>query len=187
MDPRVERLLQLVHEARRERGLVKQLDFVERTGLGRTTIQRLQRGERLSETAYRSIDWALGWVAGSCIAVLNGGEPTVADTRPASAPDEPPRLPPLADRLPKLVLKELEDGVIYAVETYDLTQDGGLRLVAVAIRDPDKPPMDPEQLRRETRAWLRTQRRLRGMAPLPWEPGDPVEDELSENETLDDQ
>lgn len=172
MDPNHERLLRLVREARHALGLGKQRDFVEATGLGRTTIQRFERGERLSDTAYRSIDWALHWIAGSCVAVLEGGNPSPLDS--PTSPAEP------SDRLtglPASVLDELAGGEVYATDIHDLSQAGGITLITVAVRRPGEvgEQISPEQRRRDFRAWSRVQRQLNGLPPLEWEPGDPDE------------
>lgn len=176
MDPGHERLLKLVREARRQQGLEKQKDFVDATGLGRTTIHRFESGERLSDTAYRSIDLALHWSIGSSVAVLGGGEPTPRDK--SAAASTPPAEPsdPLTG-LPASVLDELNTGEVYATEIHDLSQDGGITIITVAIRPRGEPgePVSPEQRRRNFRAWSRVQRKLNNLPPLEWEPGDPEE------------
>jgi transcriptional regulator with XRE-family HTH domain len=178
MEPNHERLLKLVREARREKGISKQNAFIEATGLGRTTIQRFERGERLGDASYREIDWALGWAAGSCVAVLNGGEPTSVQVADASVSDEVPApLPPLKDRIPVRVRLEVEGGELLDAERYDLTQGNGARIVTFLLIDPEEPgkPHNHEELRRTVREWERFKRRQRGLKPLPWEPGDPDE------------
>lgn len=181
MDPNHERLLKLVREARRELGLEKQKDFVTATGLGRTTIHRFESGEHLSDTAYRSIDWTLHWTAGSCAAVLAGGDPTPLDETPPNPADAEPTEAgdpyQLSGRLPASVLDELAAGEVYATDIHDLSQDGGITLITVAVRRPGEPgeQISPEQRRRNFRAWSRIQRQLNGLPPLEWEPGDPEE------------
>lgn len=166
MDPHHERLVRLVTEAREARGLTKQADFIRATGLGKTTVYRFERGERLSDTAYRSIDWAIGWKAGSCVAVLDGGEPSLAESASAS-PIPPERsertvepFVPLAERLPMSVRHQLENGEFYDADTYDLTPDGSMRILVIGIRDPDQ-PVNAEQLAREYEAWKRKRAELR--------------------------
>lgn len=179
MDPQHERLLVLVQQARRERGLAKQKDFIKATGLGRTTIQRFERGEHLSDTAYRSIDWALGWMAGSCLLILEGGEAILRDDQPAPAPAETADpMAALRDRLPLRVVHELERGKVYDTLSYDLTPDGGARVITVVIVDhgSEAEISDPVERAKVERAWSIEQRRLRGLPRLAPEPGDSEED-----------
>lgn len=177
MDPGHERLLQLVREARREHGLTKQRDFVQATGLGRTTIHRFESGERLSDTAYRSIDWALHWNAGSSVAVLDGGEPSPRDESAPTAPYAESSDSQQITGLPASILDELADGEVYATDIHDLSQDGGITLITVAVRRVGEPgqQISPEQRRANFRAWSRVQRQLNNLPPLEWEPGDPEE------------
>lgn len=165
-------------QRRRKTLLMSQVDLAEAAGLGRSTVQKLENGTaRPEDKTLRLLEKALQWREGSIEGILAGAEPAASDPAPTT---QHPALPPLKDRLPKLVLHELETGDIYMTETHDLTEEGGTRLIVVAVRDPDRQPRDPEELRRETRAWLRVQHKLRGLLPLPWEPGDPPEDDTSD-------
>lgn len=119
------------------------------------------------------VERGLGWAPGSVQDVLDGGEPTLA-------PQEPILLDPhqpLADRLPASILEGLTDGEIYATDIHDLSQDGGITLITVAVRRRGEPgeQISAEQRRRNFRDWSRVQRRLNNLPPLEWEPGDPEE------------
>jgi transcriptional regulator with XRE-family HTH domain len=169
MEPNHERLLRLVDEARTRLGLAKQAKFIEATGLGKTTVRRFEQGETLSEPTLRTISLAVGWTRDSARAVLEGGEPTLATPAPTpdGTPDQQPApLAALAARLPASTIHELENGELFATDTYDLTTDGGLRLFTVVIRTPDQEPRSPEQVKAETEAWYRTQRELRQRPPV---------------------
>lgn len=78
MNPHYERLMRLIAEARKQQGLERQVDLIRASGLSKSTIRRLDRGEELGENALRAITKALGWTGDSAEAVLNGGEPTPA-------------------------------------------------------------------------------------------------------------
>jgi len=79
MDSARERLVQLVAEAREERGLGTQDDLVKATGLSRSTVHRFEHAEPVGETSVRKISVAVGWTPESGQAVLAGGMPTYAD------------------------------------------------------------------------------------------------------------
>lgn len=84
MDPHYERLLKLVSEARKHRGLDKQADLIKASGLSRSTARRFERGESVDETSLRKISRAVGWTPDSAQDVLEGGEPTPAPAAPDS-------------------------------------------------------------------------------------------------------
>lgn len=79
MDTHRERLLRLATEAREAHGLDRQDDFVEATGLSRSTVHRFEQGEVVSETTLRKVSQAIGWTPTSAQDVLAGGEPTLAE------------------------------------------------------------------------------------------------------------
>ncbi|MFB7597204.1 helix-turn-helix domain-containing protein [Streptomyces sp. NPDC056160] len=47
-------------------------------GISKDTWQRVEEGESVREATYAKIDKALGWVVGTCVAVMNGREPVLA-------------------------------------------------------------------------------------------------------------
>ncbi|MEV7034532.1 hypothetical protein AB0N99_30425 [Streptomyces sp. NPDC093272] len=56
-------------------------------GLSNRTWQRVERGERLYDANYTKIDGLLQWAVGSCLAVLDGGDPIpVTDMDDPTAP-----------------------------------------------------------------------------------------------------
>ena len=80
MDAHHERLLKLVSEARKHLGLDKQADLIKTSGLSRSTVRRFEQGESIDESSLRKISRALGWTPDSAQDVLNGGEPTPAES-----------------------------------------------------------------------------------------------------------
>lgn len=71
------RLGEAVRAARDARGW-RQEDLADQAHVGLSSIQNVEAGRRFSRipTSLRKIDAALGWETGSCVAILNGGEPT---------------------------------------------------------------------------------------------------------------
>lgn len=85
MDPRHERLLKLVSDARDALGLDRQADLIRASGLSRSTVRRFERGEPIDETSLRRLSRAIGWTPDSAQDVLAGGEPTLAAAVPTDA------------------------------------------------------------------------------------------------------
>lgn len=72
-----ERLAAAIVEARKAKGW-GQDDLIRESGLGRSTVQRLERGRQQAvptKATIRSLERALGWLSGSIEAVLAGGVP----------------------------------------------------------------------------------------------------------------
>lgn len=77
--PNYPRLADAIQARARELGLTQE-QLVTRSGMGRTTIQRLWKGTADNEPAKRTkndLEQVLGWVTGSVDAVLADGDPTV--------------------------------------------------------------------------------------------------------------
>lgn len=58
-------------------------------GISKDTWRRVEDGLDVREQTYVKIDKALGWAAGSCMVIAEGGEPVLADGSGASAPARP--------------------------------------------------------------------------------------------------
>lgn len=72
-----ERLAAAIVEARKAKGW-GQDDLIRESGLGRSTIQRLEAGRQKTvpnKATAQSLERALGWLPGSVEAVLSGGMP----------------------------------------------------------------------------------------------------------------
>jgi len=175
MDADWDRLTDAIQRRRNELGLT-QVQLAEAAGVTDTTIRNLEGGRKFRRlpASVPAVEQALGWAPGSARIVLDGGEP-IAATQPAERPQPQPQ-DTLAG-LPASVLDELNSGDVYATEIHDLSQEGGITIITVGVRRPGEPgtEVSPEQRRRNFRAWSRIQRRINGLPPLEWEPGDPEE------------
>lgn len=108
-----ERLATLTRRRRAELGLALNFENAKAGGLSNRTWQRVEKGMEIRETNYVKIDGLLRWAPGSCLAILDGGEPV---------PVEAVRDAPDAQKSP--VPREVIDG-----EARDVVQ---LALIATA-------------------------------------------------------
>lgn len=179
MDPNWPALAAAIKQRRKalrysQDGLAKAAD------LSRSTIQKLEwaTAENIERETEIKLERGLQWTTGSVAVVLAGGIPTVVIGPDGQYPPAQDPYQPLSERLPVSVLDELTSGEVYAADIHDLTVDGGMRIITVAIRHPNEPAQqgpDAVTRRRNQRAWSRMQRQIKGLEPLPWEPGDPEE------------
>lgn len=83
-----ERLAKAAKRRRAELGLALNDTNAKAGGLSNRTWQRVEKGLEIRETNYVKIDRLLQWAPGSCIAVLEGGEPVpVTDLKEPEARD----------------------------------------------------------------------------------------------------
>jgi hypothetical protein len=80
------RLAKLARRRRAELGLALNDANAKAGGLSNRTWQRVEKGLEIRETNYVKIDGLLQWAPGSCMRVLEGGEPVPID-EVADAPD----------------------------------------------------------------------------------------------------
>ncbi|MET9395408.1 helix-turn-helix transcriptional regulator [Streptomyces sp. NPDC006624] len=73
----LDRLSACVRRRRQELGLGIE-PAARRAGISKDTWKRTERGQSVREASYVKIDQALGWAPGSCLQVLEGNEPVVA-------------------------------------------------------------------------------------------------------------
>lgn len=73
-----ERLAALTRSRRAELGLALNDTNAKAGGLSNRTWQRVEKGLEIRETNYVKIDGLLQWAPGSCLRVLEGGEPVLA-------------------------------------------------------------------------------------------------------------
>jgi hypothetical protein len=71
-----ERLATLARRRRAELGLALNDVNAKAGGLSNRTWQRVEKGLEIRETNYVKVDGLLKWAPGSCLTVLDGGEPT---------------------------------------------------------------------------------------------------------------
>lgn len=71
-------------KARRAELRMHKIDVVREAGLTPITYYKIENGDPVRETTYAKIEPVLRWAVGSCLAVLGGGEPTLAEPMGAS-------------------------------------------------------------------------------------------------------
>ncbi|MFJ4974142.1 hypothetical protein ACIP6X_02125 [Streptomyces coeruleorubidus] len=71
-----ERLATLARRRRAELGLALNDVNAKAGGLSNRTWQRVEKGLEIRETNYVKVDGLLKWAPGSCLNVLDGGDPT---------------------------------------------------------------------------------------------------------------
>lgn len=74
------RLAMLVKARRLELGMRSQKALATSVGIATRSVGSVERGEYVGESTLLEIDRALGWEAGSCQVVLDGGEPVLVAT-----------------------------------------------------------------------------------------------------------
>lgn len=167
-----DRLAGAIRERRQALGMTQQ-QLADAAGVTRTTIKNLEGARQPTKrlpSSIAAVEQVLGWAPGSARIVLDGGEP-IAITQAADQTQPRDAL----TSLPASVLDELAEGEVYATEIHDLSQDGGITIITVAVRRAGEPgaQISTEERRRNFRAWSRVQRQLNNLPPLEWEPGDP--------------
>lgn len=72
----LERLAKLAKRRRADLGLALTDDTAKAAGFSKGTWQRVEKGQPIRDTNYVKIDGVLQWAPGSCIAIIEGGDPT---------------------------------------------------------------------------------------------------------------
>lgn len=81
-----DRLATHARKRRTELGLALNDDNAKAAGVSKGTWQRVEKGLPIRDTNYVKIEGLLGWAVGSCIQVLEGGDPIAPVPNPG-APD----------------------------------------------------------------------------------------------------
>ncbi|QCX81122.1 hypothetical protein C9F11_37695 [Streptomyces sp. YIM 121038] len=81
----------------------------EAAGVSKDTWQRIEEGREVREVTYAKVDRGLGWAAGSCLAIAEGGEPVEVGYI-ETGPDVT-----MVSRLPAAWSDEFEDDVRQAL------------------------------------------------------------------------
>lgn len=96
-----------------------QAELIERSGISRSTVQRIWRGEpsKPGKRTQRLLEHALGWESGSVMTVLRGGELARASDSPEPRTDSPTVQPRTAESLidpdsSDPVIRELSTGPV---------------------------------------------------------------------------
>ncbi len=74
-----DRLATIARRRRHELGLALNDTNAKAGGLSNRTWQRVEKGLEIRDTNYVKIDGLLQWAPGSCLTVLDGGDPTPAE------------------------------------------------------------------------------------------------------------
>ncbi|MGW0583583.1 hypothetical protein ACWD25_48515 [Streptomyces sp. NPDC002920] len=74
-----ERLATLARRRRAQLGLALNDTNAKAGGLSNRTWQRVEKGQEIRETNYVKVDGLLKWAPGSCLRVLDGGEPVAVE------------------------------------------------------------------------------------------------------------
>lgn len=92
-DHDLEALARLARRRRADLGIAMNDANAKAAGVSKGTWQRVERGQPIRETNYVKIDGLLRWAPGSCLMVLEGGEPVpvedMADADAASVQKSP--------------------------------------------------------------------------------------------------
>lgn len=74
-----ERLAKIARRRRAELGLALNDVNAKAGGLSNRTWQRVEKGLDIRDTNYMKVDGLLGWASGSCLSILEGGEPVLVE------------------------------------------------------------------------------------------------------------
>ncbi|MEU0847657.1 helix-turn-helix domain-containing protein [Streptomyces flaveolus] len=149
-----------IRAAREARGL-RQIDLAERAGISEGSVQNLEGGEPRSRMpqSLAKVEPHLGWAAGSGLAVLRDGEPTLIPvTHEATATLSAGRKDRLREKLPLRVVDELEsDDPLLDSQVIQLPGIPGARMTVVVHGPTDA---SPEEIQEALIAWRRTESKL---------------------------
>ncbi|WP_406170152.1 hypothetical protein OIE52_38830 [Streptomyces canus] len=93
-DDDLERLAKLARRRRAELGLALNDKNAAAGGLSNRTWQRVEKGLPIRETNYVKIDGLLRWAPGSCMRILEGGEPILVEEVAANPEGQKSPVPP---------------------------------------------------------------------------------------------
>lgn len=164
MTPQWKRLGAELRKARKAAG-ISQVDLAQAVGIGRSTVQAVERGKEYTKPAavHRVIARAVGWTDESIELVLAGGEPEALAPPIAQAVERnvESAVSSAGDRadldLPLRIVQEMEEGRLLDAQVIDLGGDSSARMIVVVKGAPDA---TPEQIRRDLRAWRDAQEAL---------------------------
>lgn len=129
-------------------------DLAVELGVGRSTIQNIERGQAFKRPTptIRTFARRVGWTDDSVDRVLAGGDPKLTGEPPTKVPGYYP-IPGLPLRIEHELKSEGE-----LVDTFVIPLGDGASAVVVVKNPPDA---TPEQRQRNLDAWLRMQAQLR--------------------------
>ena len=133
---------------------LKQDELAVELGVGRSTIQNIERGQAFKKPTptIRAFARRVGWTDASVDRVLAGGDPELVDRPHEAATRKSPAGPALPTRIEHELTQEGE-----LVDTVVIPLGDGASAVVV-VKNP--PGATPEQRQRNLDAWLRMQGQL---------------------------
>lgn len=93
-DDDLKRLATAARRRRADLGLALNDSNAQAAGTSKGTWQRVEKGQAIRETNYVKIDGLLHWAPGSCLRVLEGGEPVPVDEVTGNPEGQKSPLPP---------------------------------------------------------------------------------------------
>lgn len=154
-------------QAERKTAGLNQEDLARELGVGRSTVQKIERGHKFGKptmAARAYARWAR-WTDGSVERVLAGGDPNHVHEASAGARGTPPPVTEglsesAAGRLPVRVVDEIEnDGALVDTAVIPLSHGGTMVVIMKGT-----PGATPEEIKAALEAWRRAQPQLQELA-----------------------
>ncbi|MFP8944767.1 helix-turn-helix domain-containing protein [Streptomyces fenghuangensis] len=159
------RLGKALQAARKARG-IDQVRIGELIGVGRSAVQKIERGDMKKVTpTLRAFAAEVGWAPGSIDAVLAGREPELA-AQPVLEPDSGPTVNASdldSAHLPLRIVRDLTGPGALVDATVLPLEDDDEEIGRMVIVVKGKPKADPQTIRRALEAWERQELMLRGV------------------------
>jgi transcriptional regulator with XRE-family HTH domain len=148
--------------AERERAGMTQLQLAAAVGVGRSAIQKLERGHEYSriQPVHRAVARVLGWTEASIELILDGGAPEAAAAKQEETPSGPDLDADLSD-LPLRVLHAIGAGRLVDSAVINLDPDDPEATATLVLKRGARADASPEQLREDLRKWSELQRAAR--------------------------
>lgn len=161
MDEQWARLGRALAASRRAQNLT-QADVAAAAGVGLATIQGIERGVTVKDVtpSMRVYAGIVGWASGSIEAVIEGGEPTLAQADSPAVSGQA-----LPDNLPVRVVRALAEGTALDTRVVPLTPDADMVVLIMG-----KPQAGPAEQRAALEAWERREGHLDRLGDLADDP-----------------
>ena len=152
------RLSQAIADAREALGMT-QIELGEAIGVGRSAVQKMERGVAYTKVqpTHRAAARVFGWAEGSIEQILAGGEPKRAqgDRAAESTPDS------VLGDLPLRVLHAIGSGRLVDSAVINLDPEDPEAAAVLVLKRGRRSDATPEQLREDLRKWSELERAVR--------------------------